>query len=150
MWASPYCVGMGYELQVVVDSGNPHEQAKWWAAALGWRVEPTDSDFIRGLLAAGHAREQDTVEYDGQLVWRVGAAISDPDKPASPRVLFQVVPESKSVKNRLHLDVRGGEDKEAVAASLVEAGASILYRESQGPFDWITLADPEGNEFCVT
>lgn len=141
---------MGYEIQVVVDSAHPHEQAKWWAAALGWQVEPTDSNFIEGLVEAGHARAEDTVEFDGQLVWKVGAAITDPDRSGSPRVLFQVVPESKTVKNRLHLDVRGGEDKEGVAARLVESGASILYRESQGPFDWITMADPEGNEFCVT
>lgn len=141
---------MGHEIQVVIDSANPHEQAKWWAAALGWQVEPTDSDFIRGLVAAGHAKEEDTLEFDGQFVWKVGAAIIDSGAPASPRVLFQVVPEPKTVKNRIHLDVRGGDDKEGVAATLVDAGARILYRESQGPFDWITMADPEGNEFCIT
>lgn len=141
---------MGHEVQVVIDCGNPHRQAKWWAAALGWQVEPTDSDFIRGLVDAGHAKEEDTLVFDGQLVWKVGAAIFDPDRPGSPRVLFQGVPETKAVKNRLHLDVRGGDDNEGVAATLVEAGASVLYRESQGPFQWITMADPEGNEFCVT
>ncbi|MFC7448095.1 VOC family protein [Rhodococcus daqingensis] len=141
---------MGYEFQVTVDSARPHDQAKWWAQTLGWRVEPSDEDFIRGVVAAGHAREEDTEIYDGVLVWRVGAAIGDPDHPDRPRVLFQLVPESKSVKNRLHLDVRVGEDKQAVADALVARGATVLHRGEQGPFWWITMADPEGNEFCVS
>ena len=140
---------MGLQVQVVVDSRNPHEQAKWWAAALGWQVEPSDGEFIAGLVAAGHAREEDTLMFDGQLVWRIGAAIIDPDKPDSPRVLFQSVPEEKSVKNRMHFDIRAGEDRESVAQNLVEAGASILHRGQLGPSVWITMADPEGNEFCV-
>lgn len=157
MGESPKCVGsasyrenMGHEIQVVIDSANPHEQAKWWASALGWQVEPSDGDFIRGLVDAGQAKEEDTLVFEGQLVWKVGAAISDPDRTGSPRVLFQVVPEAKSVKNRLHLDISAGDERESVAAKLVDAGASILYRESQGPFEWITMSDPEGNEFCVT
>ncbi|NLV81010.1 MAG: VOC family protein [Rhodococcus sp.] len=140
---------MGYEFQVTIDSGSPHTQAKWWAEALGWRVEPSDEDFIRGLVAAGHAREDDTEVFEGRLVWRVGAAISDPDNPARPRVLFQRVPEGKTVKNRMHLDIRAGDDSEAVVARLEAAGAAVLHRGRQGPFEWITMADPEGNEFCV-
>lgn len=141
---------MGYEFQITVDSDNPHTQARWWAQALGWRVEPSDEDFIRGLIAAGHAREEDTEIFDGTLVWRVGAAISDPEHPARPRVLFQRVPEGKTVKNRVHLDIRAGDEREAVAARLAEAGATLQYRGSQGPYRWITMTDPEGNEFCVT
>ncbi|MFC9788766.1 VOC family protein [Rhodococcus sp. NPDC127528] len=141
---------MGYEFQVTVDSARPHDQAKWWAQTLGWRVEPSDEDFIRGVVAAGHAREEDTEVYDGVLVWKVGAAIGDPEHPDRPRVLFQLVPEAKSVKNRLHLDVRVGEDKQAVADGLVARGATVLHHGSQGPFSWITMADPEGNEFCVS
>ena len=83
---------MGYEFQVTVDSAHPHEQAKWWAAALGWAAEPSDEDFIRGLVAAGHAKESDTTTFEGVLVWREGAAISDPEHPERPRVLFQLVP----------------------------------------------------------
>ena len=88
---------MGYEFQVTVDSNSPHTQAKWWAEALGWRVEPSDENFIRGLIAAGQAREDDTEIFEGKLVWRIGAAISDPETPARPRVLFQLVPEGKTV-----------------------------------------------------
>lgn len=141
---------MSYEFQVTVDSRRPHDQAKWWAKTLGWRVEPSDEEFIRGLVAAGHAAEDDTEIYDGVLVWRVGAGISDPQHPDRPRVLFQLVPEERTVKNRLHLDVRVGDDREAVAAALCARGAALVHRGEQGPFRWITMTDPEGNEFCLT
>lgn len=141
---------MGYEFQVTVDSENPHEQAEWWAEALGWQVEPTDSEFIRGLLDAGHASEDDTIIFEGALVWKFGSAILDPDRPGSPRVLFQLVPESKSVKNRLHFDIRVGDEREVVAAGLEKVGARILHRGRGGPSVWITMADPENNEFCVS
>ncbi|CAM2930398.1 VOC family protein [Prescottella defluvii] len=141
---------MGYEIQITVDSKDPHLQAKWWARALGWQVEPSDEQFIRGLVAAGHAQESDTLVFEGVLVWREGAAIRDPEQPQRPRMLFQQVPEGKSVKNRLHLDVRVGDRREEVAAELVAAGASILHRGQQGPNVWITMTDPEGNEFCVS
>lgn len=142
---------MSYEFQVVVDSQRPHDQAKWWAQTLGWQVEPSDEDFIRGVVAAGQAREEDTLVYDGVLVWKVGAAIGDPEHPERPRVLFQLVPEGKTVKNRVHLDVRVGDDeRQAVADALVERGATFLHHGEQGPFRWMTMADPEGNEFCLT
>lgn len=64
-------------------------------------------------------------------------------------MLFQLVPEGKAVKNRMHFDVRVGDRREEVAAELVAAGATILHRGRQGPSIWITMTDPEGNEFCV-
>ncbi|MFF0814910.1 VOC family protein [Rhodococcus sp. NPDC003318] len=140
---------MGHEFQVTFDSQRPHDQAKWWAQTLGWEVEPSDEGFIRGLVEAGRAREEDTLVYDGVLVWRVGAAIRDPEHPDRPRVLFQLVPEGKTVKNRVHLDVQVGDDRQAVAEALIARGATFLHDGEQGPFRWITLADPEGNEFCV-
>jgi hypothetical protein len=83
-------------------------------------------------------------------VWKVGAALTSPE-PDRPRVLFQRVPEAKTVKNRVHLDVRvGAERREAEVARLIGLGATELWRGAQGPFEWATLADPEGNEFCVT
>ena len=71
--------------------------------------------------------------------------------PGRPRVLFQHVPEPKTVKNRVHLDVRvGTERREAEVARLLGLGATELWRASQGPYEWVTLADPAGNEFCVS
>ncbi|OZC77196.1 glyoxalase-like domain protein [Rhodococcus sp. 06-462-5] len=141
---------MGYGFQVVVDSATPHALAKWWAQTLGWQVEPIDEDFIREMVAAGHAREEDTITFEGVLVWQAGAGIVDPESPGSPRVLFQSVAEPKSVKNRLHLDIRVGDERETVVAQLEERGASVLHRAHQGPSFWITMTDPEGNEFCVS
>lgn len=137
------------EFQVTVDSEDPHQQARWWASALDWEVEPSDENFIRGLIDAGHAQESDTTTFEGVLVWRGGAAIRDPEHPQRPRVLFQLVPESKQVKNRLHLDLRAGDGREELAEKLVAAGATISHRGSQGPYEWITMTDPEGNEFCL-
>ena len=104
---------MAFDFQVVIDSANPHVQADWWAEALGWQVEPQDEAFIRRMVDTGAASEEDTTQHRGALVWKVGAALTSPD-PDRPRVLFQRVPEAKTVKNRLHLDVRvGAERREA-------------------------------------
>lgn len=143
---------MAYTFQVTVDSSFPHETADWWADALGWEVEPSDEGFIRSMIEQGFAREDDTTTHRGALVWKAGAAIRHPDASAgTPRVLFQLVPETKRVKNRMHLDLRvGDDDVEATVERLVAAGAQFLHRGQQGPSSWVTLADPEGNEFCVS
>ena len=145
---------MAYDFQVVIDAAQPHVLADWWADALGWQVEPSNEDFIRKMVAEGHAPEAATTTHNGVLVWKEGAAINHPRGADSgrPRVLFMQVPEGKTVKNRVHLDLRGGdgEDPEQKIEKLVAAGATVLHRGSEGPFtSWATLADPEGNEFCV-
>jgi predicted enzyme related to lactoylglutathione lyase len=57
----------------------------------------------------------------------------------------------KAVKNRVHLDVRiGPDDLEAVVERLTAKGATFLHRGRQGPHMWVTLADPESNELCVS
>ena len=141
---------MAFDFQVTIDCSAPHELADWWAEALGWQVEAQDEAFIRRMVEEGHATEAETATHRGKLVWRMGAAITSP-LPDRPRVLFQRVPEAKTVKNRVHLDVRvGAERREAEVARLIGLGATELWRAAQGPYEWVTLADPEGNEFCVT
>jgi hypothetical protein len=141
---------MPYDFQVTVDAADPHTQADWWAETLGWEVEPTDEGFIRKMLADGYATEADTRTYNGALVWKEGAAIRHPDAERR-RILFQAVPEAKVVKNRVHLDVRVGADQvEDEMHKLTGRGARFLHRGQQGPHRWVTLADPEGNEFCIT
>jgi hypothetical protein len=141
---------MAFDFQVTFDCSAPHELADWWAEALGWQVEAQDEAFITRMIETGAASEEDTTRHRGALVWKVGAAIRSPD-PDRPRVLFQRAPDPKTVKNRVHLDVRVGEDRrEAEVARLLGMGATELWRASQGPYEWATLADPEGNEFCVS
>ncbi|WP_409331114.1 VOC family protein [Trujillonella humicola] len=140
---------MATEIQVTIDSADPHVLADWWAEALGWEVEPQDADFIRRMVAEGHATEDETTTHRGALVWRLGTALRSPD-PGRPRVLFQRSTEAKAGKNRVHLDLHVGADRrEDEVARLLGMGATQLWRASQGPMQWATLADPEGNEFCV-
>ncbi|HSJ72135.1 MAG TPA: VOC family protein [Acidimicrobiia bacterium] len=144
--------GTAFTFQVVIDCQDPHVLADWWAETLRWVVEPQDEAFIRSMIDQGRATDADTTQFRGKLVWREGAAIH-PDSEPSPgrsRILFQLVPETKTVKNRVHLDIRvGGDDVEAVRDQLVSRGATVLYEGRQGPHTWLTMADPEGNEFCV-
>lgn len=143
---------MAYDVQVVIDSVDPHPLADWWAETLGWEVEPSDEDFIRRMIKEGHASEDDTITHRGVLVWREGAAINHPGGRDSgrPRILFQLVPEPKTVKNRVHLDLRPDtDDKEGAVRRLVERGATVLHEGRQGPHTWVTLTDPEGNELCL-
>jgi hypothetical protein len=132
---------MAYYFQVTIDSAAPHPLADWWAEALGWQREPTDEAFIRRMVDEGHASESDTMRHNGELVWAEGAAIRHPAGDA-PRMLFQLVPEPKTVKNRVHWDVRGE------LAELLDAGARLV-RARDEEISWSVLADPEGNEFCV-
>lgn len=143
---------MPYTFQVTIDAADPHTLADWWADVLEWEVEPSDEDFIRQMVAQGHATETDTTTHRGVLVWQEGAAIRHPGGPdAAPRVYFQRVPEAKTVKNRVHLDLRVGEDGvDAVVERLVAMGATLSHHGRQGPHTWVTVTDPEGNELCVS
>ncbi len=62
------------------------------------------------------------------------------------------MPEPKTVKDRIHLDLhlQGGDDRAEVVERLLGMGATKLWDGRQGPQTWVTLADPEGNEFCVS
>lgn len=146
---------MTLKIQIVVDCKNPHELADWWAETLEWAVEPQDEAFIHSMIEQGFATEAETTTHRGNLVWREGAAIRPPEeldaKAPAHRVLFQIVPEEKTVKNRVHWDVRlAGGDKDAVRAALEARGATFLWSANQGPHSWHTMADPEGNEFCIS
>jgi len=141
---------MAYTFQVTIDSADPHPLADWWAETLGWEREPSNEEFIRSMIAQGHASETDTMQHNGELVWTAGAAITHPTGGA-PRVLFQLVPVAKTVKNRVHLDLRVGPDEAAEQVERLTArGATVLHHGQQGPLRWVTLADPEGNELCIS
>lgn len=139
-----------WNLQVVGDCDDPHELATWWAEALHWDVEPQDEDFIASMVEQGFANESDVTTFRGRRVWAAGAAIVHPHGQF-PRVLFQSVPEPKSVKNRVHWDLRRHEGTASPedVERLITLGARRLGEGRQGPHSWVVLADPEGNEFCM-
>jgi len=152
---------MSRQIQVTVDAHDPIARSTFWRDVLGY-VHPGPPGVV---LAEG----QDPLHaWDGFLAGlgvppehrNTRSAIEDPDG-AGPRIFFQRVPEAKSAKNRLHLDVRvapallGAERMAALEAEcerLVGFGARRLHREEPaGPMSagHIVMADPEGNEFCL-
>ncbi len=142
-------------VQFTLDCADPHAQAAFWAAALGWVVE-RHTAMIRGLLDQGIATEDDVVEIDGELAWRTVEALRHPEHDAirelggAARMLCQHVEEPRSVKIRMHLDVNVGRDHiDAEVRRLTALGARALYQVDEPGAFHTTMADPEGNEFCV-
>ena len=139
--------------QVVFDAADPPALARFWALALEYVEQPPPPGF--GTWDAFLDEMGIPVERRSDR-----AAAVDP-QGEGPRLFFQKVPEGKTAKNRVHLDVAvsggpGADDAtrrsriEQHAARLAAAGASIISAvEEFGEF-WIVMADPEGNEFCVT
>ncbi|MEU7467096.1 VOC family protein [Streptomyces sp. NPDC044984] len=143
--------------KVVIDAADPHAQADFWAAALHYVVED-NSALIGRLLDAGAVPAELTVESHGRRAWRDLAAVRHPDDPYEEesgtgrgrRLLFQRVPEEKTVKNRLHLDLHPGAGRrEEELARLEGLGARVLRRVAEPSGGWLLMADPEGNEFCL-
>ncbi|QNE75635.1 hypothetical protein F0344_14255 [Streptomyces finlayi] len=146
---------MTLDWKVVVDAADPHSQAGFWAAALGYVVED-NSPLIEELLGIGAVPEAATVEAHGRRAWRDLAAARHPDDPHEEksgtglgrRLLFQRVPEPKTVKNRLHLDLHAGpERREAEAARMVELGASIVRSVKEQGGAWVVLTDPNTPDY---
>ena len=141
--------------QVVIDCADPHAQARFWAAAIGYEVEDHDAT-IRGLLEGGRVPAALTLEVDGVMNWKDAVAIrragADEEEALRPggRVLFVRVPEPKTVKNRVHLDLHPpAGTRDAEVERLTGLGARVLYEHDEMDGRWVTLADPEGNEFCI-
>ena len=119
---------MGTRLvHIVIDAAEPGRLARFWGAVLGWEITGEDDDEVE-------------VQPSG---------FSYPDPAALPLV-FVPVPEPKTGKNRVHLDLAPyqGEDHAAAVGTLIEAGA-VPADVGQGDVSWTVLADPEGSEFCV-
>jgi hypothetical protein len=139
---------MATPVQIVMDANDPLGQARFWASALGYDVEDNTA-LIRGVLDAGHAGPDDVMDVDGQLYWRDLVAARDPDG-SGPRLLFQRNGRPKADKNRVHLDVNVGPEQRAEEVERLEGlGASVLYDIDEPGGRHTTMADPEGNEFCV-
>ena len=140
---------MSTPFQVCIDCADPHRLVRFWAEAMGYEIED-HSEGIARIIEQGWAAEDETVVVDGRRAWRTAAACRDTSGDGRPRLLFQVVPEAKTVKNRVHLDLHvGPERRDAEVERLIGLGAVRLGEGQQGPHSWVVLADPEGNELCV-
>lgn len=143
---------MGVEFQVTFDSADPAALAAFWAEALHYIVQPPPEGFDSwdaALDAWGVPSEQRNDR----------SALIDP-AGVGPRIYIQKVPESKTAKNRVHLDLRAAAGRppqereqtlEAERERLTALGARLLYRlEPDGMNQLcIVMQDPEGNEFCL-
>jgi predicted enzyme related to lactoylglutathione lyase len=105
-----------------LDAVDPRSVAGFWAAVLGWEVvEESDEGF----------------------------SLASPNRDFPPLDIFHV-PESKQVKNRLHLDVRADRSSFRAEIERLEALGAQRVDIGQGPdVSWVVFADPEGNEFCL-
>ena len=143
---------MAPSIQVVFDCDDPERLARFWADALGYKLQDPPSGYAswEAWLRERHVPEDQ---------WNAASAIIDPDGQR-PRIFFQRVPEPKTIKNRVHLDVNAGGGHEtppdqrrrkvdAEVERLVALGATKLrVAEERGEY-WVVMADLEGNEFCL-
>ncbi|GAB3587009.1 VOC family protein [Calidifontibacter terrae] len=141
-------------VQITFDCADPGAQSEFWSAVLGYRLDPPPPGFAswdEALEAWGVPTEHRNDR----------SAASPPDGGSGPRLFFQKVPEGKTAKNRVHLDVRAapglsGDERMAALGSeaerLVALGANVVRRvEPDGRMEtgFIWMEDPEGNEFCL-
>ena len=139
---------MATDIQVAFDAADPHRQARFWADALRYEME-NHTPVVDQLLAIGRLQPGDVVEEEGARGFRDVAACRDPDGQR-PRLFFQRVPESKVVKNRVHLDLHvGAENVDAEVERLKDLGATEAWTSTDRGARCVTLRDPEGNEFDV-
>jgi Glyoxalase-like domain len=144
---------MATSIQLVFDTADPDRQAHFWAEALGYRLQPPPDGFDSWesfLRSEGIPEDR----------WNEASAITDPDGKG-PRIFFQRVPEGKTAKNRLHLDINasGGrgvalDDRKQRVAEEVKRLKSLGATNERGAIEkdgeyWVRMNDPEGNEFCI-
>ena len=139
---------MARGVQITFDAEDPHRLCRWWAALLGYEVED-GHDFVSRLLSDGVIAENQVTRREGRLYFADAVAARD-SNGNGPRLYFQRVPEPKTAKNRVHLDVPvdpGALDREV--ERLEALGASLVGFNSHPGHRWAVMADPEGNEFCL-
>jgi hypothetical protein len=144
---------MSTNWKLTIDCARPAVLAEFWSVALG---------YVEASAPEGFGSWPEWLTHFGvpEDEWDDGAYIEDPDG-ARPSISFLKVPESKVVKNRIHLDVHVGGGRQEpwdvrwprvldAVTRLTAAGATVIRQDMQdGTPDHMVLADPEGNEFCV-
>jgi Glyoxalase-like domain len=129
-------------IQITFDAHDPIGLATFWAEVL--RYPPPDLDEMRERLRAASVPER---QLDNWMV------IGDPEG-VDPRLFFQKVPEGKTAKNRVHLDVRASMHKDRAAIDdevtrLIKLGGRKLQAVEDFDSYFVVMQDPEGNEFCI-
>jgi len=116
--------------ELAIDCADPIGLARFWCAVLGYEVQGDDD----GVITIGSPSFPEGKSHPG---------------PVPPVLTFAYVPEGKTVKNRVHLDVSPADrEQDEEIARLVGLGATVIY-DNRPEFGWVTLTDPEGNEFDV-
>jgi hypothetical protein len=139
-------------IQVVIDCADPQNLSRFWAEALGYILQPPPQGFAswEEFLTARNVPEDQ---------WNSRSAVVDLEGN-EPRFFFQRVPEHKTVKNRVHVDLNIGgppdappdERRRRIRAEvqrLQGIGATIFREMDEMGEHWVVMQDPEGNEFCV-
>jgi len=117
--------------ELAIDCADPSGLARFWCSVLGYEVQDEDD----GLVTIGPPEMPDSKNRRG---------------PVPPVLTFAQVPEGKTVKNRLHLDVSPTDmEQDEEVRRLLDLGAWHADIGQTGDESWVVLADPEGNEFCV-
>lgn len=129
-------MGVAAVADIVFDCARPARLARFWAAALDdYEVAPYDNEELARLRSIGIT----DIEDDPTV-------LVEPGNGRGPRLWFQLVPEAKLVKNRVHLDLRA-DDVDAEVDRLIRLGARELHEQRNDGL--VVLQDPEGNEFCL-
>ena len=139
---------MAKGIQVTFDAADPHALARWWADLMGYQVEDAH-DRVTRLLGDGIVSQDEVISIGGRLFLADVVAARDPEG-RGPRLFFQRVPEPKTAKNRVHLDLpvdAGQLDSEV--DRLCAAGATLAWWNSYPGHRAAVMRDPEGNEFCL-
>ncbi|MBI4218752.1 MAG: VOC family protein [Chloroflexi bacterium] len=133
---------MGLQLRdITIDCAHPQNQVRFWSQALGWQIQQVLTGRVEVTV---FGKSERVVEESASLI---GSG------ERCPRIVFVRVPEGKTVKNRLHLELVA-EDLDAEVQRLVKLGGEIVDRRIRAPrgappIAWVVMKDPEGNEFCV-
>ena len=117
-----------------VDCADPAGLAAFWCAALDYTVLHADDD----LVEIGPAGRD-----DADLLETIRRA------PVAGTLVFARVPEAKTTKNRLHLDLSPVDCSQEAEVARLEALGAQRIDLGQGDVGWVVMADPAGNEFCV-
>lgn len=117
--------------ELAIDCADPSGLAAFWCSVLGYEVQDEED----GLVTIGSPLLPEGRERPG---------------PVPPTLTFARVPEGKTIKNRLHLDLNATDrEQDEEVRRLLDLGARHADVGQTGEESWVTLADPEGNEFCV-